>query len=261
VRKEVEIKTKNHRALLERYEQRLKDLDPELITSEDEIALKKAFIHAKEAFEPEKLVSWFTVKAEPFYRSVSWKVLFPLYEELLGLVEKKSGPESPETAYVLNGLAGIYRYMENYEEALRLFSRALKIRENLLGQPRPETGDTLSELGILYSLMEQYEEALSFYTRALEIQKKLLSPENLGAVRTLNRMAFFYKGLEKPEQAEERFRRALELLEKLQDQEPDYRVVLGYRAGTLNNLGVLLSELGKLDEAEVRYGQALKLQE
>lgn len=84
-----EIETKNHRTLFERYEQRLKDLDPELITPEDEIALKEAFIHAKEIFEPEELVSWFTVKAEPFYRSVSWKVLLPLYEELLGIVEKK----------------------------------------------------------------------------------------------------------------------------------------------------------------------------
>ena len=76
----------SHKALIERYEQRLKDLDPELITPEDEIALKEAFMHAKEAFEPEELVSWFTVKAEPFYRSGSWKVLFPLYEELLDIV-------------------------------------------------------------------------------------------------------------------------------------------------------------------------------
>jgi len=118
--KEVEIKKENHRVLLERYDQRLKDLDPELITPEDEIALKEAFIHAKETFEPEELVSWFIVKAEPFYRSVSWKVLLPFYEELLGILEKKPGPESPETAYVLNGLAGIYRYMGNYEEALGL---------------------------------------------------------------------------------------------------------------------------------------------
>ncbi len=55
----IEKKTKKHRDLLERYESRLKDLDPELITPEDEIALKEAFIHAKEAFEPEELVSWF----------------------------------------------------------------------------------------------------------------------------------------------------------------------------------------------------------
>jgi tetratricopeptide (TPR) repeat protein len=254
-------RAENHKTLHERYELRLKNLDPELITSEDEIALKEAFAYAKEAFGPEELVSWFIVKAEPFYRSLFWQVLLPLYEELLSIFEKKPGSESPEIASVLNGLGGIYRYMGNYEEALRFFSRALKIRENLPDQPRPETGDTLSELGILYSLMEQREEAISFYTRALEIQKKFLSPKNLGAIRTLNRLALFYKGLEKPEKAEEHFRKALELLEKLQEQESDNREVMGYRAGTLNNLGVLLSEIGKLDEAEDRYGQALELQE
>lgn len=49
-------KAKNHRALLERYEHRLKNLDPELVTPEDEIALKEAFMHAKEVLEPEELV-------------------------------------------------------------------------------------------------------------------------------------------------------------------------------------------------------------
>jgi hypothetical protein len=73
----------NHRVTLERYEQRLKNLDPELITPEDEIALTEAFVHAKEIFRPGELVSWFIATAEPFYRSVSWKVLLPYYEELL----------------------------------------------------------------------------------------------------------------------------------------------------------------------------------
>ena len=91
-------KTEDHRVLLERYEQRLKNLDPELITPDDEIALKEAFVHAKEVFEPEELVSWFTARAEPFYRSGSWKVLFPLYEELLEIAEKKLGTDNPETA-------------------------------------------------------------------------------------------------------------------------------------------------------------------
>ena len=141
--KEMEIKAKSHHVLLDRYEQRLKNLDSELITPEDEIALKEAFVHAKETFELEELVNWFISKAEPFYRSGSWKVLLPLYEELLGITENKSGPRSKETASVLNGLAGIYRYMGNYEEALRLFSRALIIRENLSDQPVPETGEQI----------------------------------------------------------------------------------------------------------------------
>jgi len=253
-------RVENHKVLLERYEQRLKNLDPELITPEDGIALKEAFLHAKEIFEPEELVSWFIVTTEPFYRSVSWKVLLPFYEELLRIAEKELGPDSAGTAAALNGLAGIYRYKGDYEESLRLFSRALRIREMLVAE-RSETGDTLSELGTLYYLLERHEEARSSYIRALEIQGKFLSPENLGAVRTLNRMAFFYKGMEKPEIAEEFYTSALKLLEEFQEHEPEKRVVLVHKAGTLNNLGVLLSEMGKTEEAEEIYGQALKLQE
>ena len=155
--------------------------------------MKEAFIHAKEIFEPEELVKWFTIKADPFYRSGSWKMLLPLYEELLDIEEKSLGPENPETASVLNGIAGIYRYMGNYEESLRLFTRALKIREKLPGAEQPETGDTLSELGTLYYLMDRQEEALSYYKRALEIQEKFLSPKTRAPLEPLTGWHFFIK--------------------------------------------------------------------
>ena len=67
--------------------------------------------------------------------------------------------------------------------------------------------------------------------------------------------------MEKPEKAEELFNLALELLEKLEEQNPENRIVMTYKAGTLNNLGVLLSEMGKTEDAKEIYGQALKLQE
>ena len=250
---------KNHIALLESYEQRLKNLDPELITIDEEIFLTEAFIHAKEVFEPEKLVKWFTIRAEPFYRPGSWKVVLPMYEELLDIAEKKLGSENPGTATVLNGMARIYRYIGNYEEALKHLSRALKIHEMLPGTELADIGDILSEMGIHNYLMDK--QALSYYTQALEIQKKFFSSENLGAVITLNRMAFFYRGMKKPEKAEEFFNRALEFLEIFQEQKPDKRVITIYKAGTLNNLGILLSEMGKIEEAEDRYGKALKLQD
>ena len=88
---------KNHKALLESYEQRLENLDPELITTDEEIFLKEAFIHAKEVFEPEKLVKWFTIRAEPFYRPGSLKLVLTMYEELLDIAEKKLGSENPGT--------------------------------------------------------------------------------------------------------------------------------------------------------------------
>ena len=90
--------------------------------------------------------------------------------------------------------------------------------------------------------MDRLEEALSYYTEALKIQERFLSPENLGAIRTLNRTAFYYKLIEKPEKAEELFFRSLELLGRLAEKEPENGKVLAYTAGTLNNLGVLLSK-------------------
>ncbi|MCF6465507.1 kinesin, partial [Clostridium sp. Cult2] len=49
----------NHRVLFERYEERLKNLDPELLTPEDEIVLQEAFTHAKEFLGPEEVIKWF----------------------------------------------------------------------------------------------------------------------------------------------------------------------------------------------------------
>ncbi len=265
------IEAKEDLKSLEEYSSLLKDLDPELITPEDETVLKRAFRRAKEELGPEELVNWFTWYAEPFYRSASWRLLSPMYEQVLDIAEEKLGPEHPATAAALNGLAGIYRYLGKYEEALPLYTRALAIRETKTGPDSLETGNTLCDLAVLYFFMDKKAEALPLYERALEIHEKVFSlehaenpeyPGNLETVRTLNRMAFFYRGTEEPEKAEELYRRALEHLEILREAAPENVKFQAYTAGTLNNLGVLLSEeMGRMDEAEEIYGRALKLQE
>ena len=51
------------------------------------------------------------------HRSANWKILLPIYEELLDTAERELGPESSGTAAVLSGLAGIYRYMGKHEDS------------------------------------------------------------------------------------------------------------------------------------------------
>ena len=71
------------------------------------------------------------------------------YSELdhaLGLTElgeKEFGPDRPQTAFLLNNPARLYKAQSRYAEAEPLHKRALAIVEKALGPDHPDVGETL----------------------------------------------------------------------------------------------------------------------
>jgi tetratricopeptide (TPR) repeat protein len=53
----------------------------------------------------------------------------PLYQRELRIREQALGPEHPDVAYPLNGLAILYSDQSNYAKAEPLYQRALVIQE------------------------------------------------------------------------------------------------------------------------------------
>jgi tetratricopeptide (TPR) repeat protein len=76
------------------------------------------------------------------------------------------GADHPSTATSLNNLAGLYRSIGKYSEALPLYERALQIREQQLGADHPNTAISLNNLAALYYSIGKYSEALPLYERA-----------------------------------------------------------------------------------------------
>jgi tetratricopeptide (TPR) repeat protein len=89
-------------------------------------------------------------EAEPHLRRA-----LTLAEERLG----PAGPDHPDVAFVLNSLGVLYKYIGRYDEAERLYRRALAIKENVLGPDHVDVALTLGNLAMLYKTLERYAEA------------------------------------------------------------------------------------------------------
>ena len=72
-------------------------------------------------------------------RAARYKTALQYFEKLLDLSRREHGERSPETAIVLNNLAGLLRATSRYAEAEPLYRQALEIDRASLGDDHPNT--------------------------------------------------------------------------------------------------------------------------
>src|SRR5438445_9265383 len=89
-------------------------------------------------------------EAATLYSSGKLVEAIPLVQRALAIQEKALGPEHPDVAASLDGLAGLDRAQGNYREAERLYRRELAIREKALGPEHPAVARSLNDLAELY---------------------------------------------------------------------------------------------------------------
>ena len=177
----------------------------------------------------------------------------PLFLRALHIREQQLGPEHPDVAYSLHGLAALYWHQGKYTEAEPFCQRALCIQEQQLGPEHPDVATSLNSLAILYTDQGKYLEAEPLYQRALAIREKQLGPEHSSTALILNNLAIFYKDQGKYLEAEPLYQRALAIREKqLGPEHPNVAI-------SLNNLAELYCERGNYLEAEPLYQRALRI--
>jgi CHAT domain-containing protein len=82
------------------------------------------------------------------------------------------GPEHPDIAYSLNGLAILYGNMGSYARAEPLYQRALTIREKVLGPEHPDVADSLNNLAVLYAAKGDIAQAVALLSRANAVDER-----------------------------------------------------------------------------------------
>jgi len=102
----------------------------------------------------------------------------PLNRRALAIAEQQLGPTHPDTATILNGLAGLYQAQGKYKQTERLYHRALVIYERALGRNHPQTAESLNNLASLYTEQGKYEQAEPLYQRALAIYEQALGSDH-----------------------------------------------------------------------------------
>ncbi len=179
----------------------------------------------------------------------------PIYQKALALHERLLGPDHPEIAQTLSGLASLHYEQGKYEQAKQLYQRALALHEQAQGTSHARVGNILSELALLYDAQGKYEQAEPLYQRALLIFEQVLGQEHPYVATSLNGLAQLYRNQGKYERSELLYQRALRIREQVLGQEhPDV-------ATTLNGLAQLYRDRGKYELAEPLYQRALRIRE
>jgi len=250
-----DLKKKVHNFMLDFYSNQLKDLDIKAITPEHEIALTEAFYHAKEALEAEELCEWFFSASDPFNRAALWRLITPMYEEMLQILEAALSPQHPDVATTLNNIAGLYRQMGDYEKALPLYQKALEINEKVFGPQHPDVAITLNNIALLYENIGEYEKVLPLNQKAFEIIEKVFGSESPSLAALLNNLALVYYKIGKYEKALPLYQKALEINEEVFGPEHT-SVSIG-----LNNIALLYDTIGEYEKALPLYKRDLEISE
>jgi tetratricopeptide (TPR) repeat protein len=190
-----------------------------------------------------------------FYRRAAYVEARPLFERSLAIREKTLGPEHPDTAKGLNGLAVLLVDQFDFVGARQLVERALAINENVQGPEHPDTTTNLDNLAFLLQAQGDLVGGRLLYERALTIREKVLGPEHPDTATSLNTLAFLLENQGDLVGARLLYERALTIREKvLGPEHPD-------TATSLSTLAFLLENQGDLVGARQLVERALTINE
>jgi tetratricopeptide (TPR) repeat protein len=174
-----------------------------------------------------------------------------LFERSLAICEKTLGPEYPDTATSLNGLALLLMDQFDFVGARQLIERALAINEKVHGPEHPDTTTNLNLLAFLLQAQGDLAGARLLYERALAIREKVLGPEHPDTATTLNLLAFLLENQGDLMGARQLVERALAINESVRGPEhPD-------TATNRNQLAFLLQAQGDFVGARQLVERAL----
>ena len=162
---------------------------------------------------------------------------------MLRITAQHLGPEHPDAAFPLHGLALIAAKYGKDEEAERLDRQALHIWEEQLGSEHPYIVRALHGLALLSARQGRESQAEALFGRALSIREQQLEETSLEAAEILADFAAFRLGQGRTSEAASMYQRALATREHVLG--PDHQLTLDTRA----HLHEALAMLGQVEEA------------
>jgi len=144
---------------------------------------------------------------------------------------------------------------KDYDRAIPIAKKALKVAEDNVGANHPEVATSLNNLADLYRDQGRYADAEPLYQRSLDISEKTLGAEHPAVATSMNNLAGLYQDQGRYAEAEPLYQRSLAILERTFG--PGHPSV----ATSLNNLAGLYQTQGRYPEAEPLYQRSLAILE
>ncbi len=111
-------------------------------------------------------------RGQALYEAGQYEQAIPFWRKVVDLGEREFGPDHPDTATLLNNLAGLYYVQGRYEAAEPLLKQALAIREKALGKEHPLVAQSLANYAALLRETGRSAEANKMEARAKSIRAK-----------------------------------------------------------------------------------------
>lgn len=177
-----------------------------------------------------------------------------LLERSLNIRRARLPADHTDVTKALNNLGTVLNEMGDFGAARPLLEEALEVQERTLGPEHPELANGLVNLGNLLDATGEQREARRLYLRALEIEEKELGPEHPYLASTLNDLCGVEYILGELVAARADCERALGINRKIGATSPGLPF-------SLDNLALVLVELGETKAAEELEREALRVRE
>jgi tetratricopeptide (TPR) repeat protein len=177
------------------------------------------------------------------------------YEQILEYGSKGWGSENTNVLNLSKNLAGGYRALGRYQEAVELDKETLAIMERVLGPEHPDTLRSRNNLAGGYRALGRYQEAVELDKETLAIRERVLGPEHPDTLRSRGSLASGYRDLGRYQEAVELDKETLAIRERVLGLEhPD-------TLHSRNNLAIGYRDLGRYQEAVKLYEETLAIRE
>ncbi len=137
-----------------------------------------------------------------------------IFYQVLANIDTTAQKKEP-TASVYNYIGGSYYHQKDFENALRYYGLALKIRKKL--DDLKQIANSYSNIGLVYVEKKEYEKALKYHKKSLELYYE--KQFDNGIANQLNNIGEVYYCLKEYNKAERYFIRSLKIAEQLNNED------------------------------------------
>jgi tetratricopeptide (TPR) repeat protein len=176
-----------------------------------------------------------------------------LYIRALSIATTVQGKEHPETATLINNLAGLSHEKHHLIEAERLYLDALEITKKTLGDSHPETCTILVNYAYLLKEIGDFLESERLFLLVLQARKRTLGNFHFETTNTMYALAKFYFDQNKLNTAELIIRDEIKIIESLPSTMP-ISILNSYLC-----LVDILRGLNRIDEMQIEISKAIKI--
>jgi tetratricopeptide (TPR) repeat protein len=172
-----------------------------------------------------------------------------IHERLLNSLDPNSQKDKRFYSEIAFGLASLKLAQGNYDGAMELYNKSLKIHEEL--GDKSGISRTLHQLANIHYLQGNYDRAMELYNKSLKIHEEL--GDKSGISRTLHQLAMIEQDKGNYDGAMELYNKSLKIHEELGDKS-------GISAA-LHQLAMIEQHKGNYDGAMELYNKSLKIHE